>query len=146
MRRVPRLCRQLRRRAACHGTLTGGSAELVPSAGPVRICLGHALLAGGRAREGLCELERACQSPLITGAERAEAQAWASFARMVLADLDGAAAAAAQARPATAAARDHVATSIAMATLWTAPGIPEAVKPGRMQGHGGTAEVSGGAA
>ena len=30
--------------------------------------------------------------------------------------------------------------------LWTAPGILEAVKPGRMQGHGGTAEVSGGAA
>ncbi len=29
---------------------------------------------------------------------------------------------------------------------WTAPGILEAVKPGRMQGHGGTAEVSGGAA
>ena len=28
--------------------------------------------------------------------------------------------------------------------LWTTPGILEAVKPGRMQGHGGTAEVSGG--
>jgi DNA-binding CsgD family transcriptional regulator/tetratricopeptide (TPR) repeat protein len=83
----------------------------------VRICLGHALLAGGRARDGLCELERAGQSPLLTSAERAEAQAWASFARMVLADLDGAAAAAAQARPTAAAARDHLATSIAMATL-----------------------------
>ena len=32
------------------------------------------------------------------------------------------------------------------AGLWTTPGILEAVKPGRMQGHGGTAEVSGGAA
>ncbi len=31
-------------------------------------------------------------------------------------------------------------------TMWTTPGILEAVKPGRMQGHGGTAEVSGGAA
>jgi hypothetical protein len=30
--------------------------------------------------------------------------------------------------------------------VWTTPGILEAVKPGRMQGHGGTAEVSGGAA
>ena len=29
---------------------------------------------------------------------------------------------------------------------WTTLGILEAVKPGRMQGHGGTAEVSGGAA
>jgi len=33
-----------------------------------------------------------------------------------------------------------------LVTHWTAPGILEAVKPGRMQGHGGTAEVSGGAA
>ena len=72
----------------------------------VRVCLGHALLAGGRARDGLCELERACESPLLTGAERAEAQAWASLARLVLADLGGAAAAAEEARPAAVAARD----------------------------------------
>jgi len=85
--------------------------------GAVRVCLGHALVAGGRAAEGLCELELACQSPLLTGAEQAEAHAWASFARLVFADLDGAAAAAEQARPMAAAARDHVATSIAMATL-----------------------------
>ena len=32
------------------------------------------------------------------------------------------------------------------AIAWTTPGILEAVKPGRMRGHGGTAEVSGGAA
>jgi AAA ATPase domain len=41
----------------------------------VRVCLGHALLSAGRARDSLCELERACQSPLLTGAELAEAQA-----------------------------------------------------------------------
>ena len=29
---------------------------------------------------------------------------------------------------------------------WIAPGILEALIPGRIQGHGGTAEVSGGAA
>ena len=83
----------------------------------VRVCLGYALLAGGQARDGLCELERAFQSPLLTGAERAEAQAWASLARLLLADLDGAAAAAAQARPAAVAARDPLATSVAMTTL-----------------------------
>src|SRR6185437_12378097 len=83
----------------------------------VRVCLGYALLAGGQARDGLCELERAFQSPLITGAERAEAQAWASLARLLLADLDGAAAAAAQAQPAAVAARDPLATSVAMTTL-----------------------------
>jgi DNA-binding CsgD family transcriptional regulator len=85
--------------------------------GAVRVCLGHVLLSGGRARDGLCELERACQSPLLTGAERAEAQAWASFARLRLLDLNGAAAAAGEARAAAVSARDHLATSIAMTTL-----------------------------
>jgi len=85
--------------------------------GTVRVCLGHALVSRGRPAEGLCELELACQSPLLTGDAQAQARAWASFARLVAADLDGAAAAAEQARPAAAAARDHVATSIAMATL-----------------------------
>jgi DNA-binding CsgD family transcriptional regulator len=92
--------------------------DLDPSLeGAVRVCLGHALLAGGQARDGLCELERAGQSPLLTSPERASAQAWASLARLLLADLDGAAAAAEAARPTALAARDHVATSIAMASL-----------------------------
>ena len=85
--------------------------------GTVRVCLGHALLAGGRARDGLCELEEACRSPLLTGAERGGAQAWASLARVLLADLDGGAAAAAQAWLAAVAARDHLATSVAMVSL-----------------------------
>jgi tetratricopeptide (TPR) repeat protein len=85
--------------------------------GIVQARLGNILLSGGRARDGLRELERACQSPLLTGAGRAEALAWASLARLVLADLDGATAAAAQARAAALAARDPLATSVAMATL-----------------------------
>jgi hypothetical protein len=72
--------------------------------GIVQARLGNVLLSSGRAPEGLCELERACQSPLLIGAERAEALAWASLARLVLADLDGAAAAAAQARAAAVSA------------------------------------------
>jgi DNA-binding CsgD family transcriptional regulator len=83
----------------------------------VRVCLGHTLLASGQAREGLSELERACRSPLLTGAERAGALAWASLARLLVADLDGAAAAAGEARPAAVAAGDHLATSIAMVSL-----------------------------
>ena len=83
----------------------------------VRVCLGRALLSAGRARDSLCELERACQSPPLTSAERAEAQAWASFARLRLLDLDGTAAAAGEARSAAVSARDHAATSIAMASL-----------------------------
>ena len=102
--------------AACRSLL---GRDLDPSVeNTVRVCLGNVLLAGdGRAPEGLCELERACQSPLLTGPEQAEAQAWASFARQLMGDLDGAAATAGEARSAAVSARDHVATSIAMATL-----------------------------
>jgi DNA-binding CsgD family transcriptional regulator len=85
--------------------------------GAVRICLGHALLASGRARDGLSAFEQACQSPLLPGTARAGAQAWASFVRVLLADLDGAEATAAQARPAAIAASDHLATSVAMVSL-----------------------------
>ena len=72
--------------------------------GPARICLGHALLASGRPRDGLRELERAGSSPVLTDAERASALGWASVARRWLGDLDGAAATAEQARSAAAAA------------------------------------------
>jgi len=34
----------------------------------------------------------------------------------------------------------------ALIGVWITPGILEALIPGRIQGHGGTAEVSGGAA
>lgn len=83
----------------------------------VRICLGHALVGGGRAEDGLRELERACQSNLLTDAERAGARAWASLARLLLGDLDGAVAAGAEAQSAAAASGDHLATSVAMVSL-----------------------------
>ena len=70
--------------------------------GPVRISLGHALLAQGQVRDALQELERAGQSPALSNAERGAAQAWAGFARISLGDLDGAAALAEQARSAVA--------------------------------------------
>jgi DNA-binding CsgD family transcriptional regulator len=104
-----------RAEATCRSLL--GRAHDRSVEGAVRICLGHTLLAGGRAREGLDELERACESPLLTGAERAGALAWASIARQWLEDLDGAAAAAEEARSAAVQARDYFATSIAMASL-----------------------------
>jgi len=102
--------------AACRSLL---GRDLDPSVeNTVRVCLGNVLLAAdGRAPEALCELERACQSPLLTGPEQAEAQAWASFARQLMGDLDGAAATAGEARSAAVSARHHVATSIATATL-----------------------------
>ena len=100
--------------ATCRSLLGRGHDPSVE--GAVRVCLGHALLLSGRARDGLRELERACQSPLLPGSERAGAQAWASMASLTLADLDGASPAAEKARSAAAAARDHLATSIAMAS------------------------------
>jgi DNA-binding CsgD family transcriptional regulator len=87
-----------------------------PSAeGPARIVLGHALIGQGRTDEGLAELERAQQSPGLTGSERARAQAWAAMARLSLGDLAGAATAAEHAR--SAAAGDPLATSMAMLAL-----------------------------
>ena len=85
--------------------------------GQARICLGHALLATGRPRDGLRELERAGESPVLTGADRANGLAWASVARVWLGDLDRAASAAQQARSLAAAAGGHLATSIAMGSL-----------------------------
>jgi DNA-binding CsgD family transcriptional regulator len=82
-----------------------------------RICLGHALLVGGRPRDGLRELERAGRSAALTSAEQASALGWASIARKWLGDLDGSAAVAEQARSAAPVAGDHLTTAIAMASL-----------------------------
>jgi DNA-binding CsgD family transcriptional regulator len=90
--------------------------------GLVRICLGHALLARGQIRDALQELERAGQSSTLSSAEQGAAKAWAGFARVLLGDLDGAAAAEKEARAAAAAAGDHLTTSIIMST---AARIPE---------------------
>ena len=101
--------------AACRSLL---DRDLDPQVdGPVRICLGRALLAQGQVRDALRELEQAGSSPALPGAERAAARAWAGFARMSLGDLDGAAASAEQGRSAAAAAADHLTVSVAMTTL-----------------------------
>jgi len=83
--------------------------------GRVRICLAHALLAQGRVRDARHELEQACQSPSLSGADRAAAHAWAGFARISLGDLAGAAASVEQAR-AGAAGADHMTASIITST------------------------------
>ena len=101
--------------AACRSLLDH---DLDPQVdGPVRICLGRALLAEGQVRDALQELEQAGSSPALPGAERAAARAWAGFARVSLGDLDGAAASAEQARSAAASAGDHLTVSVAMTTL-----------------------------
>jgi DNA-binding CsgD family transcriptional regulator len=85
--------------------------------GAARMCLGRALLAQGRLRDGLAEMERAAESPLLTEAEHAAARAFAGFARLSTGDLDGAADAARQASSAASAADDPFPASIAMTTL-----------------------------
>jgi DNA-binding CsgD family transcriptional regulator len=82
--------------------------------GPARICLGLALLAGGRPRDAVRELDRAGEAPLLTDAERAKVLGWASLARLWLGDLDGAASLARRALSAATAAGDELATSIAL--------------------------------
>jgi tetratricopeptide (TPR) repeat protein len=82
--------------------------------GPARLCLGYALVAESQHRAALPELERAAESPALTDADRAAARAWAGYARLSMADLDGASATAGEAL--SAAPADHLATSVAMAT------------------------------
>jgi DNA-binding CsgD family transcriptional regulator len=83
----------------------------------VRICLGHALVAGGRAGEALPELERAAGSAAPGSAAHTIARALESFARMSLGDLDSAWSAAAEAQPAARPARGGQDVSAAMTPL-----------------------------
>ncbi len=82
-----------------------------------RICLAHALLAGGRAGEALRELDRAAGSATPASAELATARAHESFARLSLGDLDGAWSAAAAAQSADSPACGHQDTTAAMTPL-----------------------------
>ena len=99
-------------RQMCGALLERSHAEEVE--GPARLCLGNALVAQSQQRDALPELERAAGSPGLTDAERAGARAWAGYARLTLADLDGALATAGRAR--SAAPADPLVTSVAMAT------------------------------
>ena len=85
--------------------------------GPARICLAWIFVAEGRMRDTLREVELVHQSAGLSDQARGSAWAWASMARVSLGDLDGAAAAAEQARPAAAAAGDHATTSLALTCL-----------------------------
>jgi tetratricopeptide (TPR) repeat protein len=84
--------------------------------GAVRICLAWISVAEGRMRDTLREVELVHRSRGLSDQARGSAWAWASMARVSLGDLDGAAAAAEQARPA-AAAGDHATTSLALTCL-----------------------------
>ena len=86
-------------------------------AGTVRICLGQALLAQGQVRDALRELEQAAQSLTPGDVRQLASRAWAGHARLWLGDLDGAAAAAEQARRDAVSAGDYPSVSVAMTTL-----------------------------
>ena len=99
-------------RQMCGALLERAHAEATE--GPARLCLGYALVAQSQHRDALPELERAAKSPVLTDAERARARAWAAYARLAIADLDGASAAAHEAQ--AAAPADPLVTSVAVAT------------------------------
>jgi DNA-binding CsgD family transcriptional regulator len=84
---------------------------------PARLLLARTLAAQGRVRDSLQELERVRQSRELSDELRAGAWGAESMARLELGDLDGAVAAAGQARTAAAQAGDHPAASHAMASL-----------------------------
>jgi DNA-binding CsgD family transcriptional regulator len=83
---------------------------------PAQLCLGQALLAGGRPRDALRELELVVKSPAHSATQRASALGSASIAHMWLGDLDRTCTAAEQAR-AAATAGDHLTTSVALSSL-----------------------------
>ena len=84
----------------------------------LRISCAHALLAVGRVRDALAELDNLVQYPLsLSGADRASALAWAGFARLSLGDLHGAAMRAEEARAIAAEQDAHYAFSVGMVTL-----------------------------
>jgi DNA-binding CsgD family transcriptional regulator/tetratricopeptide (TPR) repeat protein len=85
--------------------------------GTARMHMGQALLAQGQHRDGLAEMDRAAESPLLTGAEQTSARAWSGFARLSLGDLDGAASAAGQTVSAALAVGDQYLASLAMNLL-----------------------------
>lgn len=100
--------------AACHALL--GRAHDLKADAPARVCLGLTMLAAGRPKKALGELETAAGSPVVTGAEQADALGWAGLTRLSLGDLDGAVALSQRAEAAARAANHPLATSIALGT------------------------------
>jgi tetratricopeptide (TPR) repeat protein len=84
---------------------------------PARLLLARTLAAQGRIRDSLRELERAQRSQGLSDELRAGASGAEAMARIELGDLDGAVAAAEQARAAAASAGDHTAIALAMASV-----------------------------
>jgi DNA-binding CsgD family transcriptional regulator/tetratricopeptide (TPR) repeat protein len=84
---------------------------------PARICLGWILVAQGRMRDALQELEPVHRSPLPSDQVRATAWGWASMAHLSLGNLELAATVADRARSAAAAAGGHATTSLALTCL-----------------------------
>jgi DNA-binding CsgD family transcriptional regulator len=92
--------------------------EHAPSVeGQAHLLLARTLAAQGRIRHALWELERVQQSPALSDELRAGAWGAEGMARLELGDLDGAVAAAEQARSLSALPGDHPAVGMAMTSL-----------------------------
>jgi len=101
--------------AACRALLDGRPDPAAEVA--ARMCLGRALLAQGREREGLSEMERLAAAPGPGDAVHDAARASASFARLSLGDLDGAESAARQVISTASPAGAPLPASLAMTSL-----------------------------
>jgi DNA-binding CsgD family transcriptional regulator len=100
------LCRQLL-----------GHAVGSPYEARARICLGHALLTGGRPRDAFAELARVDDAPGVTQPQRAAVLGWQSVAQIWLADVSGAAESAEQALTSAELAGDDLVHAIATTML-----------------------------
>jgi hypothetical protein len=99
----------------CHLLLDREHAPSVE--GQAHLLLARTLAAQGRIRHALWELERVQRSPALSDELRAGAWAAEGMARLELGDLDGAVAAAEQARSVSALPGDHPAIGLAMTSL-----------------------------
>ena len=85
--------------------------------GALRLCLVQIHVGQGRVAKSLLDIDEAVQSPALTERERGRLWAWASTCRVILWDLDGAAASAERALAVCSEIEDDLGGTVALASL-----------------------------
>ena len=85
--------------------------------GALRLCLVQIHVGQGRVAKSLQAIDEAVQSPALTERERGRLWAWASTCRVIIWDLDGAAASAERALAVCAEIEDDLGGTVALASL-----------------------------
>ncbi len=85
--------------------------------GALRLCLVQIHVGQGRVAKSLLDIDEAVQSPALTERERGRLWAWASTCRVIIWDLDGAAASAERALAVCSEIEDDLGGTVALASL-----------------------------